>query len=170
MPKTKLQDAVFSIMMATAMAYAMEVYNFSLQNGGGSGALFVSALKDLILMVPIVILLEKLLVGKLAHKCAMKIFRSQKDNPFLLTILISCFTVWIMCPLMSAVATLLFKHPGIQFFPVWIDTTAHNFPMAFFWQLFFAGPIVRFLFRCIFARSLKAQEARERETVRAAAE
>ncbi len=170
MPKTKLQDAVFSVMMAAAMAYAMEIYNLSLQNGGVSGTLFLSALKDLVIMAPIVILFEKLMVGRLARKCALRIFRPEKDNPFLLTILISCFTMWMMCPLMSAAATLIFKHPGTGFFPVWIDTVAHNFPMAFFWQLFFAGPLVRFLFRCIFSRSLKAQEARERETVQAAVE
>lgn len=163
MPKTKFQDAVFSIMMAITMAYAMGLYNLSMQNGGMSYSLFVSSLKDLVIMAPIVILIEKLIVGRLARKCAFRIFRPQKDNPFLLTILISCFTMWMMCPLMSAVATLLFKHPGTQFFPVWIDTVAHNFPMAFFWQLFFAGPLVRFLFRCIFARSLKAEAQKEQK-------
>ena len=30
MPKTKLQDAVFSIMMAISMVYAMELYNISM--------------------------------------------------------------------------------------------------------------------------------------------
>ncbi len=101
MPKTKLQDAVFSVMMAAAMAYAMEIYNLSLQNGGVSGTLFLSALKDLVIMAPIVILFEKLMVGRLARKCALRIFRPEKDNPFLLTILISCFTMWMMCPLMK---------------------------------------------------------------------
>lgn len=165
MPKTKLQDAVFSIMMAISMVYAMELYNLSMQNGAITYTLLVSALKDLIIMTPIVIIFEKLFVGRLARKCALRIFRPEKDNPFFLTILVSCFTMWMMCPLMSAVATLIFKHPGIQFLPVWIDTVAHNFPMAFFWQLFFAGPLVRFLFRCIFSRSLKAEEQKEQELI-----
>lgn len=55
-----------------------------------------------------------------------------------------------MCPLMSLAATLLFKHAGSEFFAVWIETTAFNFPMAFFWQFFFAGPLVRFLFGLFF--------------------
>lgn len=33
MPETKLQDIVFSIMMAVTMVYAMELYNLSVQNG-----------------------------------------------------------------------------------------------------------------------------------------
>ena len=33
---------------------------------------------------------------------------------------------------------------------VWIETTALNFPMAFFWQIFFVGPLVRAIFGMIF--------------------
>ncbi len=29
----------------------------------------------------------------------------------------------------------------------WLQTAARNFPMALFWQLFYAGPFVRFVFR-----------------------
>ena len=39
---------------------------------------------------------------------------------------------------------------GSQIIAVWLETTVLNFPMAFCWQLFFAGPFVRFLFRNIF--------------------
>lgn len=51
---------------------------------------------------------------------------------------------------MSLAATILFKDAGNQFVAVWLQTTAFNFPMAFFWQLIYAGPIVRFIFRHIF--------------------
>ena len=33
---------------------------------------------------------------------------------------------------------------------MWLQTTALNFPMAFFWQIFFAGPLVRAIFGMIF--------------------
>ena len=36
MPKTKLQDAVFTALMATLMVYGMIVYNISLDLGGVS--------------------------------------------------------------------------------------------------------------------------------------
>lgn len=56
-----------------------------------------------------------------------------------------------MCPMMSFVAVVLFKNAfGPQLIAVWIQTTIINFPMAFFWQLFAAGPLVRTIFRKIF--------------------
>ena len=48
-------------------------------------------------------------------------------------------------------ATVLIKHaPVSQIIPTWLQTTAMNFPMAFFWQLFAAGPLVRFIFGKMF--------------------
>ena len=52
-----------------------------------------------------------------------------------------------------------FKDAGNQFVAVWLQTTAFNFPMAFFWQLIYAGPIVRFIFRHIFPEKENAKEA-----------
>lgn len=57
---------------------------------------------------------------------------------------------------MSLAATLIFKNAGVEIISVWLETTALNFPMALCRQLFFAGPIVRFIFRHIFRRSLTA--------------
>jgi hypothetical protein len=37
---------------------------------------------------------------------------------------------------------------------VWLQTTAFNFPMAFIWQIFYAGPFVRLVFR----NSMKLKE------------
>ena len=58
-----------------------------------------------------------------------------------------------MCPLMSAVATILFKGGLFQaeFVAKWLQTTALNYPMATFTQLFIAGPLVRRIFRAIFS-------------------
>ena len=58
---------------------------------------------------------------------------------------ISAISVIFMCPLMSLAATLLFKDAGKEVIAVWLETTAMNFPMALCWQLFFAGPMVRFV-------------------------
>ena len=63
---------------------------------------------------------------------------------------ISVISVIFMCPLMSLASTLLFKDAGREVIAVWLETTAMNFPMALCWQLFFAGPIVRFVFGLIF--------------------
>jgi len=42
---------------------------------------------------------------------------------------------------------------------VWFQTTVFNFPMAFFWQLCFAGPIVRKVFGVIFREEQKEEVA-----------
>ena len=53
----------------------------------------------------------------------------------------------MMCPLMSFFATLFFKDShNANFFAMWVQTTAMNYPAAFLWQLCGAGPLVRFVF------------------------
>ena len=75
----------------------------------------------------------------------------------MIVLAISVVSIIGMCPLMSLAATLLFKNAGSQFIAVWLETTALNFPMAFFWQLIYAGPIVRFIFRHIFRENEAVQ-------------
>ena len=82
-------------------------------------------------------------------------------HPFSRILAISVPSVAFMCPLMSLAATILFKDAGNQFVAVWLQTTAFNFPMAFFWQLIYAGPIVRFIFRHIFPEKENVKEATE---------
>ena len=62
---------------------------------------------------------------------------------------------------MSLAATILFKDAGNQFVAVWLQTTAFNFPMAFFWQIFYAGPFVRFIFGKLFPEKEKAAASAE---------
>ena len=85
----------------------------------------------------------------------MMVFVMVYENPFHLVLAISFISVAFMCPLMSLAATILFKHAGNQFIAVWLQTCAFNFPMALCWQIFYAGPLVRFLFRLIFLEKQK---------------
>ncbi|MFR1378134.1 DUF2798 domain-containing protein [Clostridium neonatale] len=48
-------------------------------------------------------------------------------------------TVCCMCPMMSLVATILFKGVDVEFFAKWIQTVVIGFPMALCWQIFIAG-------------------------------
>ena len=73
-----------------------------------------------------------------------------KDRPFAITAAISIMIICIMCPVMSLIATILFKNAGSQFVAVWFQTTFMNFPVAFFWQLMYCGPLIRFLFGKMF--------------------
>lgn len=65
-----------------------------------------------------------------------------------------------MCPLMSMVATLVFKQPApVNLIVTWMQTVAANFPMALLWQIFIAGPVVRFLVGLIPERVLERGKA-----------
>ena len=161
MPKTKFQEVVFTILMVFVMVYAMICYNIALNIGGMSNEVFLSAFHELVIMGPAAFVLDFFIVGNLAKKKAFQIVRVGQDNPFHLVLAISVVSVIWMCPLMSLVATLLFKNAGSQIIAVWLETTVLNFPMAFCWQLFFAGPFVRFLFRNIFREKEAENEKRQ---------
>ena len=150
MPKTKLQEVVFTILMVFVMVYAMICYNIALNMGGMSNIVFLNAFHELVIMGPIAFILDFFLYGSLSKKLAFRIVTPGVDKPIMLILAISSITVCLMCPTMSFFATLLFKSAGKEFIAVWFQTTALNFPMAFFWQIFFAGPFVRAIFGMIF--------------------
>lgn len=150
MPKTKFQEVVFTIMMVFVMVYAMICYNISLNIGGMANHVFLDAFHELVIMGPVAFILDFFLYGSLSKKMAFRIVNPAEDKPIMIILAISSITVCLMCPSMSLVATLLFKNAGTEFIAVWLQTTALNFPMAFFWQIFFAGPLVRKIFGAIF--------------------
>ena len=147
MPKNKFQDVVFTIMMATVMVYGMVVYNVALNTGEVSGETFFIALHELPIMGPIAFVLEFFIVGKIAKALAFSVMRPD-DRPQFITYAISICICCIMCPIMSLVATFLFKES--KSFGTWIQTWAMNFPMAICYQMFYCGPFVRLIFRTIF--------------------
>ena len=147
MPKNKFQDVVFTIIMATVMVYGMVVYNVALNPGGVTGQTFLLALHELPVMVPIAFVLEFFVVGRIARGLAFSVMRPD-DRPQFITYAISICICCIMCPVMSLIATILFKEN--QSFGTWIQTWAMNFPMAICYQMFYCGPFVRLIFRTIF--------------------
>lgn len=58
MPKTKLQEVVFTILMVFVMVYAMICYNISLNMGGMSNIVFLNAFHELVIMGPIAFILD----------------------------------------------------------------------------------------------------------------
>ena len=130
----------------------MVVYNIALNTGGVTNATFLMALHELLIMVPVAFILEFFVVGKLAPMLAFKVMKPT-DRPQFITYAISICICCIMCPIMSLVATILFK--DTKTFGVWVQTWALNFPMALLYQLFYCGPFVRLIFRTIFRRNEK---------------
>lgn len=154
MPKTKFQNVVFTAIMATIMVYGMVVYNVSLNTGSVKSINFLLALRELPIMVPIAFILELFIVGKIAAYLTFKVMK-KTDRPQFITYFMSICICCIMCPVMSLIATFLFKKPS---FGVWIETWALNFPMAIFYQMFYFGPFVRLIFRTIFRKQLKEEK------------
>ena len=127
-----------------------------------SNAVFLNAFHELIIMGPIAFILDFFLFGSLSKKLAFRIVTPGVDKPIMLILAISSITVCLMCPSMSLAATLLFKQAGKEVIAVWLETTVLNFPMAFFWQIFFAGPLVRRIFGLIFKE--KEEQVMEEES------
>lgn len=149
MPVTRVQRGAFSVLMSFAMVYGMELYNQALMAGGLNTELLVVPFANVLQLMAVVIVLESLIGGRIAHHLTFKFFDAGKDNPLLVIIFQGIFTCWSMCPMMSCIATVAFKHPPLcDFVATWLQTTACNFPMALLWQLFVAGPVVRFIMRC----------------------
>ena len=148
MPKTLLEKVVFTIVMATIMVYGMIVYNVALNTGGVTNATFLMALHEMPIMVPVACILEFFVVEKLATALAFTFMRPT-DRPQFITYAISLMIVAIMCPVMSLVATVLFKEPS---FGMWVHTWGCNMPMALCWQRRYCGPRSRCIFRLVVRR------------------
>lgn len=150
MPRTRTQRIVFSILMAFAMVYGMELYNQALLAGGLRTELFAAPLADIVPLMATVIVLETLVGGRVAARLVGRLLDAERCPQVLVTILRGAFTCWTMCPMMSLVATLAFKQPPAgELVATWLQTVALNFPMALLWQLFVAGPAVRAAVRAL---------------------
>ena len=149
------------------MAYGMEVYNAAMKEGyaalpGGfsnmKNRVFWDALIEAAYMWSFVFIFSNLWGNRLGHVLAGKVIREQ-DSPFMKTVLTSCCTVFVMCPTMSLVASILFNlilagNPVSQLPAIWVGTLLKNFPMALLWNLFAAGPFTRLVFRMFFRKAL----------------
>ena len=130
----------------------MICYNIALNIHGMANHVFIDAFHEFTIMWPVAFLLEFFLVDKMAHHLAFKVVKPG-DRPFVITLAISFYIICIMCPIMSFIATILFKTPGKEIISVWFMTILFNFPMAFFWQICYCGPFIRWIFKKCFHES-----------------
>ena len=153
MPKTLFERVVFAILMVFIMVLAMEIYNQGQISGGLSWDDVPRAAHESAIMIPICFVMSFFIADPVAGRICSRNVPSEKDGKIVLIAFRAAVTVSMMCPLMSLWATLLFKRPdAVDFIPVWLTTVASNYPMAFFWQLMFCGPLVRFIFRILFSK------------------
>ena len=152
MPKNKLEEVIFTFIMATCMVYGMIVYDIALNTGVVQGITFTTAIHELIIMMPIAFVLELFVVGKIAAKLSFSVMRPT-DRPQFITYMMSVCICSIMCPIMSLIATFLFN--DAPSFGMWIKVWALNFPMAICYQMLYCGPLARAIFRLVFRRGAK---------------
>ncbi len=157
MPKTKFQDFIFTIIMVIVMVYAMICYNVAIGMGGMNNQVFLAALGELPIMGAIAFVLEFFLIGRIIKAITFKIIDSKLTQPIFITLVISALTVCFMCPIMSFFATVLFNFSGMEnLVSTWLQISVRNFPMALCWQIFYAGPFVRLIFRQLFKKQLSS--------------
>jgi hypothetical protein len=151
MPKTKFQDFIYTIIMVIIMVYGMICYNVAMNIGGMSNQVFVIALGELPIMGILAFLLEFFFIGNLSKKITFNLVNPKEDKSIFVIIIMSAVIVCIMCPIMSFFGSVLFKFNGIEnIIANWLQTWVVNFPMALCFQIFYAGPLVRFIFKKIF--------------------
>ena len=87
-------------------------------------------------------------------------FDPKTTHPVLFESAIICATVGLMCPAMSFIAAFLYYNyqAGFNIWTLladWLKLVCFNFPFAFFTQLFFIQPLVRTVFKVLFAKDIK---------------
>ena len=155
MIRSKAQGIFFGVLMSYSMALGMELYNTALNLGvqlqpGGLGNLtlpvLLEALRETVFMGIIVLIVSNLWGNRMGARFAQKHCDPAKDNPYFCRLLRQGGTVAVMCPTMSLIASILFQvvlgdAPLTSLPLIWLGTVLKNFPMAFFWNFFFAAPL-----------------------------
>ncbi|MGN0308414.1 MAG: hypothetical protein ACI4DN_09375 [Lachnospiraceae bacterium] len=176
MPKNQFQRMVFAFLTVLVTVHGYVFYSLYVVNGNtlmqitGTGSVIsaINAQGGIYMfarMLPIwavvliefcwAYILECILGGPLSFKMACKMFDPQKEHPMLVETVIISTTVLIMCPAMSFLAAWAYYpyYAGFNLFTLlanWLKLVCLNFPFAFFSQIFFIQPFVRWAFRSLF--------------------
>ena len=187
MPRNQFQRMIFALLTVIITVHAYVFYSLYVINGnffmsieGATGVLDGIRLNGGVMVfghpVPIwaVVLIEFCLAYTLectigspcSFRLASKIFDPKTTHPVLFDTAIICATVGIMCPAMSFLAAIIYYpyYAGFNMFTLLanrLKLVCFNFPFAFFTQLFFIQPLIRTLFKLIFAGDIKKRKQSE---------
>lgn len=177
MPQNKFQKMIFALITVVITVHAYVFYSLYVVNGhtlmsltgAGSvlgaiaemgGVYILGGHRPIWLVVVVEFILAYSLEMGMGSPCsfrlAVKNFDPQKTHPVLFETAIISATVALMCPAMSFIAAFLYYpfYAGfniLTFLADWIKLVCFNFPFALFSQLFFIQPLVRTVFKAIFA-------------------
>jgi hypothetical protein len=160
MPRTKFQKVVFALLSVSITVPLFVFYNIAIEMGGMSNQVFITSLGAIPIEFIFAFLLQMFIAGPISLKLAFRVVNPREEKPYVITTAIICATVILMCPMMSFVATILYNGITIEFLAQWMQKIVFNFPFAFFAQLFFIQPLVRFIFGEIYKKQFeKASES-----------
>lgn len=189
MPRNQFQRMVFALITVGITVHAYVFYSLYVVNGsvlmevtGADSVIHAIEKQGGVYMfgnmLPIwaVVLIEfcfayslECLVGSpLSFKMASRMFDPRKNHPMIFeTVIISC-TVLIMCPAMSFIAAWIYYpyYAGFNLLTLlanWIKLICYNFPFAFFSQIFFIQPLVRWVFGKIFAKDIASRNSQKNQ-------
>lgn len=181
MPRNQFQRMIFALLTVIVTVHAYVFFSLYVVNGdyflsikGATGVLDGINRNGGILMFgktfPIwgviltefclAYLLECVMGSPCSFKLAQKVFNPKTTHPVLFETAIICATVGLMCPAMSFLASIMYYpyYAGFNLFHLlanWLKLMCFNFPFAFFTQLFFIQPLIRTIFKFIFAKDMK---------------
>ncbi len=161
MPRTKLQKFIYALITVTITVHLFVFYNLAIEMGGMSNRVFAAARSVLPIEFVCAILLELLVASPLSEKLAFRAVDPAKEKPYVVSTALICATVGLMCPMMSLAATLLYNGFTAEFIAQWMQKVVINYPFAFFTQLFFIQPLVRWLFGLIFGKQQTLRQTQE---------
>lgn len=185
MPRNAFQRAVFALLTVVITVHAYVFYSLYVVNGGTlmavTGARSVleavaaqGGVMMFVRMLPIwaIVVIEfacayslEMLVGSpWSFKLASRCFDPHATHPVLFETAIISATVGIMCPVMNFLAAWMY-YPYYMGFSIitllanWLKLVCFNFAFAWFSQLFFIQPLVRTMFKKIFAKDIASRQA-----------
>ena len=99
----------------------------------------------------------------LAFRLASRKFDPRRNHPMIFESAITTATVCLMCPSMSLLADVFYYpyHEGFSIINLlcrWFRLVCYNLPFAYFSQMFFIQPFVRFAIRRIFPSNIARRD------------
>lgn len=193
MPRNQFQRVIFAFITVVITVHAYVLYSLAFVNGdilmtvnqtnsvmeaiekqGGIYMLGNYAPIWLVILTEFILafLLENLLGSPLSFKIAVRHFDPRTTNPMIFETMIISATVLIMCPAMSLIASFLYYpyYAGFNFVTLlvnWFKLVCYNLPFAFFSQIFFIQPAVRFIFKILFKKDIESRKKTESIAVEA---
>lgn len=183
MPRNQFQRMVFALLTVIVTVHAYVFYSLYVVNGdvlmsitgtnsvlaaiNAQGGVYMCGKMVPIWAVVIVefclaYLLENIMGSPYSFKLAAKVFDPRETHPVLFETAIICATVGLMCPAMSFIAAFLY-YPYYAGFSIatllanWLELMCYNLPFAFFTQLFFIQPLIRTVFKFLFAKDIASR-------------